>query len=177
MENGFRSKPTCGTEVQSNAFSFFGSIYQKYDKFEPDFELKNHFARISRPLYVNPGLSLQYSETCLNLTLLKKRTEQKASFILHRHMGSCVINMVHLANSCTVLMHATLLLWGTPTPSLQPPEHFRHSLEMPNEGICPWFGSSSVRTWFDFFLHRCRTPELLPPVTLGIEDTFPYLLY
>lgn len=28
------------------------------------------------------------------------------SFVLPRHMGSCVIYVVHLANSCTMLMYA-----------------------------------------------------------------------
>lgn len=38
--------------------------------------------------------------------LLKKHTEQKTSVILHGHAGSCVIIVVHLANSCAVLMYA-----------------------------------------------------------------------
>lgn len=38
--------------------------------------------------------------------LQKHNGTKKMSFVLPRHMGSCVIYVVHLANSCTVLMYA-----------------------------------------------------------------------
>lgn len=56
--------------------------------------------------FVNRGRALPYLEPFLNIMLLTKCREQKTSFILHRHVRSCVINVEHLANSCTALIYA-----------------------------------------------------------------------